>query len=207
MEQVTVTGNENTRIEVVSISELHQVIKTDEIPNNCELFAKEIFIMATSVFEGFKIKGIDDTRLPPLGKRGMRARYNSTGDEIVEHLRYTVYILLEPIRYTDDNPLPNVDSKIRQIWKGFFNEGSRQLVNYHQEEEQRRNPGDPDLPLIRVTYYGNGDCGEIRIYNTHLQEVEELMSEPNRFNNMRKLKPLVEWVNQKTLRELEGNIL
>ena len=32
MEQVTVTGNENTRIEVVSISEIHQVIKTDEIP-------------------------------------------------------------------------------------------------------------------------------------------------------------------------------
>ena len=32
MEQVTVTGNENTRIEVVSISEIHQAIKTDEIP-------------------------------------------------------------------------------------------------------------------------------------------------------------------------------
>ncbi len=32
MEQVTVTGRENTRIEVVSISEIHQVIKTDEIP-------------------------------------------------------------------------------------------------------------------------------------------------------------------------------
>ena len=32
MEQVTVTGNENTRIEVVSISEVYQAIKTDEIP-------------------------------------------------------------------------------------------------------------------------------------------------------------------------------
>ena len=32
MEQVTVTGNENTRIEVVSISEIPPVIKTDEIP-------------------------------------------------------------------------------------------------------------------------------------------------------------------------------
>ena len=32
MEQVTVTGNENTRIEVVSISEINKVIKTDEIP-------------------------------------------------------------------------------------------------------------------------------------------------------------------------------
>ena len=32
MEQVTVTGNENTRIEVVSISEIHKVIKIDEIP-------------------------------------------------------------------------------------------------------------------------------------------------------------------------------
>ena len=32
MEQVTVTGREDTRIEVVSISEIHQAIKTDEIP-------------------------------------------------------------------------------------------------------------------------------------------------------------------------------
>ena len=32
MEQVTVTGREDTRIEVVSISEVYQAIKTDEIP-------------------------------------------------------------------------------------------------------------------------------------------------------------------------------
>ena len=33
IEQVTVTGRENTRIEVVSISEIYQAIKTDEIRN------------------------------------------------------------------------------------------------------------------------------------------------------------------------------
>ena len=32
MEKVTVTGQHNTRIEVVSISKIHQAIKTDEIP-------------------------------------------------------------------------------------------------------------------------------------------------------------------------------
>ena len=163
--------------------------------------------MATSVFKGFKIKGRDDTRLPPGEKRGVRARYNSAGVEIVEHLRYTVYILLEPIRYSDDNPLPNIDSEIRRIWKQFLNEGSRQLVRYHQENKQRREPENPDLPTIRLNYYDDGVYGEIRVGNTHLEEVEELMNEPrNSEESVRKLKPLVEWINQKTLRELEGNI-
>ena len=162
--------------------------------------------METSVFRGFKTKGIDDTRLPPPDKMGMRQRYNSGGVEIGEHLRFTVYILLEPIRKSDDDPLPNIDSEIRRIWKRFFNEGSKALVRYHQEEQQRQTPGIPDLPSIGLTYYDDGNCGEIRITNTYIGEVEELISEPNQSNTLRNLKSLVEWVNKKTLGELERNI-
>ena len=162
--------------------------------------------METSVFRGFKIKGIDDTRLPPPDKMGMRQRYNSAGVEIGEHLRFNVYILLESIRKSDDDPLPNIDSEIRQIWKRFFNEGSKALVRNHQEEQQRQTPGIPDLPSIRLTYHDDSNCGKICITNTYIEEVEELISEPNQSNTLRNLKSLVEWVNKNTLGELERNI-
>ena len=159
--------------------------------------------MATSVFRGFKIKGIDEERLPPKAKREPRPigpPYPGTNLTPFEYPRYTVFILLEPIRNSDDDPLPNIDSEIRRIWKQFFNEGSRRLVHYHQENQQRRNPDDPDLPSIGLTYYEVGDCGEIRIVNTHLQEVEELIEEPrDNEERLRKLKSLVEWVNKKYL--------
>ena len=158
--------------------------------------------METSVFRGFKTKGIDDIRLPPPDKKGMRQRHNSAG----ELLRFTVHILLEPIRKSDDDPLPNIDSEIRRIWKRFFNEGSKALVRYHKEEQQRQTPGIPDLPSIGLTYYDDGNCGEIRITNTYIGEVEELISEPNQFDTLRNLKSLVGWVNKNTLEELERNI-
>ena len=45
---------------------------------------------------------------------------------------------------------------------------------------------------LGLTYYEVGDCGEIRIVNTHLQEVEELIEEPrDNEERLRKLKSLV----------------
>ena len=69
-------------------------------------------------------------------------------------------------------------------------------MRYHQENEQRWNPDDPDLPVIRLNYCADGVYGEIRVSNTQLEEVEVLMNEPrDREESLRKLKPPVEWVN------------
>jgi hypothetical protein len=151
--------------------------------------------MATSVFRGFKIKGIDKNRLPSKEERNRRPKASTEPNAF----RYPVYVLLEPIRNSDDDPLPKICSKIRRIWREEFNREAEQLVREHEKEHPCRHP---DLPSIRLTYYDDGDCGEIRIYNTYLEEVKELISEPSRFNEIRKLRPLVEWVNKKTLRKL-----
>ena len=165
--------------------------------------------MATSEFRGFKIKGIDEERLPSpesMLPRQIGPPYPGTNLAPADYPRHTVFILLEPIT-NSDNDLPfNIDSDIRRIWERFFNEGSKQMVHYHQEEKQRWNPDDTDLPSIGLTYYDDGNCGEICITNTHIREVEELISEPNQFNTFRNLKSFVEWVNKKSLGELERHI-
>ena len=168
--------------------------------------------MATSVFRGFKIKGIDEERLPleeERAPRPVRGGYRGRNMEVVEYPPYTVFILLESIRGSDDDPLPEIDSEIRRIWKKFFDEGSRSLERYHQEYLHQWQPDNAldEIRQIRLTYYDDGDCGQIRIVKTHLKEVEDLMNEPSGpEGHFRKLKPLLEWVNKKTLEELEQNI-
>ena len=163
--------------------------------------------MAT--FRGFKIKVIDEERLPSPESRLPRQigpPYPGTNLAPADYPRHCVFIFLEPIRESDDDPLPNIDPEIRRIWKRNFNEGSKALVRNHQEEQQRQTPDVPDLPSIRLTYHDDSNCGEICITNTYIGEVEALISEPNQFDTFRNLKLLVEWVNKNTLGELERNI-
>ena len=157
--------------------------------------------MATSMFHGFKIKGIDEGRLPPKEERDRQPKASTEPNAF----RYTVYVSLEPIRNSDDDPPPNIDSDIRRIWEKFFDEESRALERYHQEYLHKWHP-DNDLDEIRrigLTYYNDGDCGEIHIANSYLEEVKELMGKSTPDDQLRKLKPLVAVVNQKTLKELD----
>ena len=155
--------------------------------------------MATSMFQGFKIKGIDKDRLPPKEERDRQPKADTEPDAF----RYPVHVLLEPIRNSDDDPPPNIDSDIRRIWGSFFSKGKESLEREHKAEKKKWSPSISYLRFIRLEYHDGGDCGEIHIANSYLEEVKELIGKSTPDNQLRKLKPLVAWVNQKTLRELE----
>lgn len=164
--------------------------------------------MATSVFRGFKIKGIDEKLLPSEEERAplpVRGGYRDRNITVVEFPRHKVFILLEPVRNSDDTSSFNIDSDIMEIWLRHFNNGAGQLEYYHLKEVQQRTPGNP-VKSIDVIGYSLGNNVRICVTNTHVKEVEELISEPTQDNSIRRLKSLIEYVNYKTLWELERNV-
>ena len=159
--------------------------------------------MATSMFQGFKIKGIDEDRLPPEEERRRRGRYIN-GQEVVEQPRYTVYILLEPIRSSDDSLLPNIDSETKGIWGRDFNRlMANSFIHWYNEHWKGWHPDEGDEPpSIRLIYRDNDDCGEICAYKTYCEEVKEWLSRSRGSEDeLRKLEGYVKMANQNTLRK------
>ncbi len=70
--------------------------------------------MATSVFAGYLIKGIDETRCPKEYKLSKGEEGNS----------YTVYLRLEPIETNSDvyDVPPGIDSELRTFWGELLKE-------------------------------------------------------------------------------------
>ena len=73
--------------------------------------------MAT-IFQGFRIKGIDEKRVPDPKDAGTYR----VGSDGINFQHYTVYLILEPIKDSDEDQAPNIDSDIREIWSEFFRE-------------------------------------------------------------------------------------
>ena len=157
--------------------------------------------MAT-IFQGFRIKGIDEKRVPDPKDAGTYR----VGSDGINFQHYTVYLILEPIKDSDEDQAPNIDSDIREIWSEFFRELAEKWIERFETRWQEMYRGMQDVPAIGLEYCDNGEYGEIRIDETHFEEVEhlseslriELVAEVNRrtLNNLAEREALKEQVRE-----------
>ena len=124
--------------------------------------------MTTSTFEGFQIKGIDEERIPDPREAGL----HYVSSQTVDFRRYTVYLILEPVAGSDDAAPASIDSGVREIWGQFFNEVRFEWLKAYEDWWKDAYPEMP-LPDISLEYCDNGNCGEICVQQTHLDEIEE----------------------------------
>ena len=144
----------------------------------------------TTTFQGFRIQGIDEERVPDPREAGTYR----VGSDGINPQRYTVYLILEPLKDSDEDQIPNIDSNIRRLWGEDFAELAEKWIDRFETRWQEMYQGMPDVPSIGLEYCDNGDYGEIRIDETHFEEVEHL-SESLRIE-------LVAEVNKRTLNNL-----
>ena len=123
----------------------------------------------TTTFQGFKIKGIDEERIPDPSEAGTYP----VGSNGINFQRYTVYLILEPIKDSDEDQDPNIDSDIMRLWSESFTELAEKWIDRFETRWQEMYRGMQDVPLIGLEYCDNGDYGEIRIDETHFEEVEK----------------------------------
>ena len=121
--------------------------------------------MATT-FRGFRIKGIDEERIPDPREAG---GYWAMPDDFIDD-RYTVYLLLEPIRDSNENQNLNIDSNIKSLWGEFFTELAEKWIDHFKRNWQEGTHAE-DMPSIQLKYCDNGDYGEIRMDETYFEEV------------------------------------
>ena len=121
--------------------------------------------MATPVFAGYLIKGIDEARCPQ--------EYNLRDGE--EGNSYTVYVLLESFKTKETDPFdvpPDSDSELRQFW------GESLKENAHSQIENNEN-----CPFSAVEYQEIGDSGFLIIHGTTLKKIQadQVEAERNRW--------------------------
>ena len=119
----------------------------------------------TTTFQGFRIKGIDEERIPDPREAGT----SRVGSSSIKFQRYIVYLILEPKKDSDEDQAPNIDSEIRRLWGEFFTELAEKWIDRFEAGWQ----GMDDIPEIGLEYCENGKNGEIRIDDTHFKEVEQ----------------------------------
>lgn len=120
-----------------------------------------------TTFRGFRIKGIDEERVPD--PREAQVHQVAVDDFIYD--RYTVYLVLEPIRDPDENQDLNIDSNIKTLWGEFFTKLAEKWIDRFKRDWDEW-PQAEDMPLIQLKYCDNGDYGEIHIEETYFEEVE-----------------------------------
>ena len=94
------------------------------------------------------------------------------GSSGINFQRYTVYLILEPIKNSDEDQNPNIDSDIMRLWGEFFTELAKQWINHFRSRWEERYGGVQDVPSIGLKHCDNGQYGEIRIDETHFEEIE-----------------------------------
>ena len=105
--------------------------------------------MATSVFEGFQIKEINEERIPNLD------------ENLQEPETYTVYLTLEPVGNSDLGAPPKTGVEIRQFWRKSFTK--------IWERDLGSNP--ESLPLIK--YSDDNNHGKLRTQSTNLETIKK----------------------------------
>ncbi len=111
--------------------------------------------MAILDFKGYRIKGIDEKRLPKLRN---------------DQEPYTVYLPLEPI-CTDTEP------ELKEFWGRCFNELVKSWTNFKVFDGERE-----VLSLLpRLRYVHDGGCGEIHARETNLYAIKHLWTRLNNF--------------------------
>lgn len=150
-----------------------------------------------TTFKGFQIKGIDEERIPDPREAGTYP----VGSSDINFRRYSVYLILEPIRDSGEDQIPSIDSNIRQIWGDFFTDLAEKWTNRFRSNWQEWRKGQ-DIPSVSLKYCDNGDYGKICMEETHFDEVEQwsdsLKRELVAETNIRTLKYLDE---RETLKE------
>ncbi len=144
-----------------------------------------------TTFKGFQIKGIDEKRVPDPREAGAY-RVGSHG---VNFQHYTVYLILEPIKDSEEDQAIEVGSDIRRIWGECFTNLAEKRIDGLRVKWQERCPRMPGILSMRLEYCDNGDYGEIRIVETHFEEVEDI-SEISR--------ELIAETNRRTLENLDN---
>ena len=109
--------------------------------------------MATPVFAGYLIKGIDEARCPQ--------EYNLSEGE--EGNSYTIYLRLESFKtegHTFDVPT-NADSELRKFWGESLKGNARSQIESNE-----------DCPFSDVEYQEIGDSAFLVIHGTTLKKIQ-----------------------------------
>ena len=118
--------------------------------------------MATPVFAGYLIKGIDEARCPKA--------YNLSEGE--DGNSYTVYVLLEPFKTEEgsvyDLP-PNIDSELQQFWGESLKDNARSQIENNE-----------NCPFSAVEYQEIGDSDFLVIHGTTLKKIQADQVEADR---------------------------